>query len=475
MHSKLHHATALLGILACCHSPGCFAQGDASGSQGKSTRNATGSATGTATGPATGPSTGPATGPSTGTATGGKEGAADEPRASAWPDYRGPTRDGHAPSDAKPPLRWSDKENVRWKTELRGTGWSSPVVHDKKVWMTSATKDGKEHFVLAVDFETGELVHDKTLWKIARPQPKHRMNSYASPSPVVDAERVYVHFGTYGTACLDAVDAKLLWERRDLECDHIVGPGSSLCLYEDLLIFHVDGGDVQYVIALDKKSGETRWKTQRSVDFRNLTPDERKAYSTPILARIDGEERLICVGAEATNAYEPKTGKELWRYRYKGFSMSFRPVVYDGMLYLSTGFMKAQLHAVHANGRGDVTEENLAWSYRRNVPTIPSPLVVDGRFYMLSDSGIASCLDAKTGKALWRQRLDGAYCASPVFANGRIYLFDREGRTHVLAPGDEYRVLAENQLGDGFMASPAIVGDAFVLRSKTHLYRVEAR
>lgn len=392
-----------------------------------------------------------------------------------WPDYRGPGQQGHAPESSRPPLRWSETKNIRWKTAIPGASWSSPIVCDGKVWLTNASADGSKHFVLGVDFETGKLIHEVELWTNEEVQPKHKLNSHASPSAVAEAGRVYVHFGTYGTACLDSEKAELLWKRRDLNCNHIVGPGSSPILWGDRLIFHVDGGDVQYVVALDKKSGKTLWKTERSVDLSKQIPDMRKAYSTPIAIQVDGKPQLISSGAQASYAYDPLSGKELWRVRHKGFSMSSRPLHDGEHAYLNTGFMKARLLAVRTDGEGDVSRSHLAWTYRRGVPTIPSPILIDGRLYLVSDTGILTCVDAKRGKRLWYERLDGAYSASLLHAGRHLYLFDREGRGHVLEPGAEYREVAVNELAGGCMASPAVVGDALVVRTKTHLYRIEEK
>ncbi|MCA8971269.1 MAG: PQQ-like beta-propeller repeat protein [Planctomycetes bacterium] len=362
-----------------------------------------------------------------------------------------------------------------WKTEIRGCGWSSPVIANDRAWLTSASADGREQFVIAVDVRNGEILLDKKLWDVAKPDPKHALNSYASPSPVVCGDRVFVHFGTYGTACMDGKTLDTLWERRDLNCDHIVGPGSSPLAIGDLLILNVDGGDVQYVVALDQRSGKTRWKTKRSVDYGKLIPDERKAYSTPIVIERDGKQRLVSAGAEAVYQYDLATGKELWRFRYRGYSMSSRPVSDGRTLFLSTGFNHPRLLAIGLDGEGDVTDSNLLWEQRRNVPTMPSIVLAAGRIYMSNDSGIASCLDATTGKRLWLQRLDGEVSASLLIAAGRIYVFDREGGTTVFADEDSFERLADNHLGDGFMASPAAYGNALVLRSRTHLYRIESR
>lgn len=393
---------------------------------------------------------------------------------STWPDYRGPTWNGHA-DGANVPLEWSEKENVRWKTAVRGAGWSTPVVWGQQIWLTSAIEDGQKLYAIAVDLESGEVEHEMLVFEVEEPEHKNKLNSYASPSPVIEAGRVYVHFGTYGTACLDTATAEIIWRRRDIKCDHMEGPGSSPVLYEDLLIFNVDGSDVQFVIALDKKTGETRWKTGRSVGLERFPPNERKAFSTPILVEVDGAQQLVSSGSEGVAAYDPATGKELWVVRHSGFSMSARPLTDGRFVYINTGFHGSsgtRILAVRTSGEGDMTGTNIAWSYRRGVPTMGSALLADGRIYMVSDGGVASCLLAESGKRLWRQRIGGQYSASPVLAGGRIYFFDREGRSVVLAAAESYRKLAENRLDGGFMASPAVAGDDLVLRTKSHLYRI---
>ncbi len=391
----------------------------------------------------------------------------------SWLDYRGPDRNGFLP-DADVPLEWSEQKNVAWKTAIRGEGWSSPLVHEGRIWLTTATEKGRNLHVVAVSFQNGEVLHDRIVFTNERPEPKNKLNSYASPSPAVEDGRVYVHFGTYGTACLDASSGETLWERRDIHCDHMEGPGSSPVIVDDALVFHMDGGDVQYVIALDKRTGETRWRTPRSTDFNGVQPDLRKAYSTPIVVPVDGQEWLISSGARCTMAYDPETGAELWRVRHPGFSMASRPLTDGETVYLTTGFMRGELHAVRLGGEGDVTDTAPIWQWQRNVPRMPSPILADGRIYMVDDGGRGTCLDAATGKPIWRQRIGGEHSASPIAIGDRIYFFDREGRTVVLARGDEFEKLGTNRLNSGFMASPAVVGNAFVLRTKTHLYRIQA-
>lgn len=391
----------------------------------------------------------------------------------SWPQFRGPTGDGHAPG-ARVPLRWSETEGVVWKTPIHGRGWSSPVIWGGQIWMTTATEDGRAMFAVAVDRQTGKVLFDRKLFDVAEPDEIHALNSYASPTPVIEEGRVYVHFGTYGTSCLDTATGKTIWERRDLNCDHFRGPGSSPVLFEDLLILHFDGIDVQYLVGLDKKTGRTVWRTDRSTDFGNLDGDLRKAYCTPLIARTSSGLQMFSNGAQAGMAYDPRTGEELWKVCYPGgFSNASRPLYWHGLAFLNTGFGAPQLWAVRTDGRGDVTATHVAWRLTKGVPAKPSPVLVDDCLYMVNDSGIASCVAAETGKVVWSRRLGGEYSASPLFAEGRVYVFSHEGKTTVLRPGPECDVLAENTLDAGFMASPAVAGNALYLRTKTHLYRVE--
>lgn len=414
-----------------------------------------------------------------------------------WPQFRGPGGQGH--SDATDlPLTWSETENVVWKTALPGRGWSSPVEQDGRIWMTTAIETpatpeqrakklaeapdpaGLEvvgHVslrALCVDFATGRLIHDLEVFSVDNPDPVHSQNSFASPTPVIDAGRVYVHFGTYGTACLDAVTGETVWTNRELNCDHQNGPGSSPIIWQDLFIVHFDGIDVQYVVALDKATGRQVWKADRSGKMNPNGPF-RKAYSTPLIVEHAGQPMLISPGADWVYAYDPATGRELWRAHYGklGFSNAPRPVAGHGMVYISTCFMSPTMLAVRYDGQGDVTESHILWRNDRQAPKLPSPLLVGDDLYQVSDQGVATCLDARTGEVYWSQRLGGNFNASPLYADGRIYFFNRDGVTKVIAPGRKFQLLAENRLESAFYASPAVVEKSLVLRTERALYRIE--
>jgi len=407
-------------------------------------------------------------------------GAAAAAVSADWPQFRGPDGNGHAAGPL--PVRWSETEGVRWRTAIHGRAWSSPIVLGSRVWVTTATPDGKALSVLAVDLESGQEVYDTKLFDVAEPQFAHRFNSYASPTPVAEPGLVCVTFGSPGTACLDPDTGKVLWSRRDLECNHFRGAGSSPIIHGNLLIMHFDGSDVQYLVALDKRTGRTVWKTTRSIEFRDLGPDgkpqdegdSRKAFSTPHVTRVNGRDVLISIGSQALYGYDVQTGAELWRVEERSaHSGSTRPVIGHGLVYYPSGFPRGQLLAVRPDGRGDVTATHVAWRTDRAVPNKPSLLLVGDLLFMISDSGIATCLDAKTGETVWTARVGGNYSASPIHAAGRIYFFSEEGKITVIEAARQYKVVAENTMPDGFMASPAVAGRALILRTRRHLYRIE--
>ena len=390
-----------------------------------------------------------------------------------WPQFRGPTGDGRSDSTGLP-LTWSETENVRWKTAIPGEGWSSPVVLGRQVWMTTATEDGHSLRALCADRETGKLLHDVEVFHVAEPPPKNPTNSHASPTPVLEPGRVYVCFGTSGSACLDTATAKVIWKNTELTLDHKEGAGSSPMIYGGLFILHCDGRDVQYVVALDKNTGRIVWKTKRSAPLEPRKPDFRKAYCTPQVITVAGREQLICVGAHRAYAYEPKTGKEIWFCDLPGFSNVPRPLYGHGLLFVGTGFMKPELWAIRADGKGDVSQTHVAWKEPKMAALKSSLALVGDALYMLHDgSGTLTCLNAKTGEQFWQEKLGGSFSASPIFVDGRLYFFNEKGQTTVIKPGRKFEPLATNQLDAGFMATPAVTGKAFIARTKTHLYRIE--
>ncbi len=392
----------------------------------------------------------------------------------SWTRFLGPAC-GH--TDSKDlPLQWSETEHVKWKTPLPGEGWSSPVVAVGQVWMTSALDNGQSLHALCVDLATGRLVHDIEVFRNAVVPPKHKRNSYASPSPIIEGDRVYVHFGAMGTACLSTKDGKKLWENREFVVDHQNGPGGSPTLHGDKLLLAFDGTDQQYEVALNKTDGKCAWKTERSgvAKLAAKPTDMRKAYGTPVVFTIDGRAQSLTTGAERLYAYDPDTGREQWWIDYPGFSNVPLPVSDGKMLYVCTGFMKPEIWGVKLGGaKGDATASHVVWRQKTGVPDQTTPVVVGDRLYMVSSGGIASCLNTATGEIVWKERLGSDYAASPLVADGRIYFFDTRGKTTVIAPGDKLEILAQNDLADGCMASPAPVGRALIVRTKSALYRIE--
>jgi outer membrane protein assembly factor BamB len=407
-----------------------------------------------------------------------------------WPEFRGPFGDGR--TDAKNlPLTWSETQNVRWKTAIHDKGWSSPVVWGNQVWVTTATEKGDKCFAVAVDRDTGKVLYDVLLFEvrlapvkgknppsIAAPYEQwEQYNSYASPTPAIEEGRVYAHFGSTGTACLDTATGKVLWKRTDLECCHHRGAGSSPVLFDNLVILTFDGFDLQYLVALDKKTGETVWKRDRKFHPPETNGDLRKAYSTPLVVTVGDRKLVVSPSAAATAAYDPKTGEEVWRVVHGGMNASLRPVFGQGKLFTSGSDGGKALVAVRPDGTGNVTNSHTEWSIGKgNVPNRTSFLLVGDKLFMVNSAGIATCVSAGDGKELGRERLDskgGQFWASPIFAEGKWYGFDDKGHGFVVSADEKLTVLATNKLEAGCRASPAAVGNALYVRTLTHLYRLE--
>lgn len=401
-----------------------------------------------------------------------------------WPMFRGPQGDGTV-SNAKLPLNWSETENVRWKIALPQVGWSTPVVQDGQIWLTGATEKGNDFFAYCVDVKTGKIVFEKQLFHCESPEPLgNSVNGYASPSAVIEKGRVYVHFGSYGTACLDTATGEVLWKREDLKCRHYRGPGSSPILYKDLLVLTMDGVDLQYLIALDKKTGKTAWKSDRMIKFNDLDEkgqpkrdgDFRKGFTTPIIIDVGGKDQLVSPASSAIIAYEPSTGKEIWRVRSPTHTPAVSPVYANGLVLAVTGHGPAEMLAIRPDGKGDVTETHVAWRMGgKEVPLTTSPVVMHGLLYMLSDNGIMNCMEVSSGKVVWREQMGGSCIASAIHDNDKVYVFGLSGKTTIIRSGRSFEKLGENILESGCMASPAVAGDSLILRTKTHVYHVGAK
>jgi outer membrane protein assembly factor BamB len=389
-----------------------------------------------------------------------------------WPQFRGPRGDGSA--DGKLPLAWSESENVKWKIPIHGKGWSSPVIWGDQLWLTTATEDGKQMSAICVDRHSGKVLRDVVVFENEQPEYCEPSNSYASCTPVIEEGRIYVHFGSYGTACLDTATGKTIWQRRDIECNHWRGPGSSPIVYGNNLIVAYDGYDYQFVMALNKKNGKTAWRTDREIDYGTDNGDRKKAYSTATAFEHNGRMQIVSPSAAETIAYDPSNGKVLWRVRHGGMNAAAKPLYADGLVYIAAGSGPLSLIAVKPDGTGDVTDTHIVWGYGKSAPKRPSQVIVGDLMFMMNDGGIASCIDAKTAKVVWQKRIGGKYRASPIVADERIYFFSQDGTTPVIAAADKFKLLATNKLDNEFQASPAIAGNSLYLRTAKDLYCIEA-
>jgi len=394
-------------------------------------------------------------------------------RAADWDQFRGPTADGRA-GWADLPREWAEGRNIRWKTPIPGKAWASPVASANRIWLANATEDGTRLSAVCIDASNGRVLHDVTVFEIAAPAFCHAYNSHASCTPVLVGDRLFVHYGSAGTACLDATTGEVLWRRQDLPCDHHRGPGSSPIPWRDRLFVNFDGVDRQYVVSLDRATGRTLWQTTRDIDYGSDDGDMKKAYCTPTVVEHDGRCELVSPAAVATVAYDPATGGELWKAYHGGYNAAARPLLAAGLVIVTTSGGD-NVVAIRPGGTGDVTRTHVAWKFRKSAPTRPSQVVVGDHLYMVSDTGVFTCVELATGVARWQERRSGRFSASPISSGDRLLWCDEDGTTFVTAANPErFELLAENRLEAGCMASPAVIGDDLVLRTKTHLYRIGA-
>jgi outer membrane protein assembly factor BamB len=389
-----------------------------------------------------------------------------------WPEFRGPTGQGHA-AQGRLPVEWSATHHVAWKQSVPGTGWSSPVVSQGQVFLTTGitggASGGPSLRALCFDAASGRLLWNTEVFTPAEtsPQNVHQKNSPASPTAIVEGSRIYVHFGHDGTACLDRT-GRILWRNNQLKYDPVHGNGGSPLLAGDRLVYNADGGAAPYVAALDKHTGELVWKTPRNIEVRQTF-----SFSTPLLIRVDGREQIVSPGSGAVTAHDPATGRELWRVRYgSGYSVVPRPVFTHGLVFVATGYGRADLLAIRVDGSGDVTDTHVAWRTTRGAPLTPSVLALGDELYAVSDMGVASCWDARTGELHWQERLEGNYSASPLAAGGRIYFQNETGTGTVIQAGRTFKQLALNKLEERTLASYAVAGNSLFIRTENNLYRI---
>lgn len=381
-----------------------------------------------------------------------------------WTEFRGPGQQGHS-EETGLPLTWGAEKNVVWKTDLPGLGWSSPAIAGGKVWLTTGIDEGKSLRVLVLDAATGAIERSIEVFAPAEPGSIHEKNSHASPTPVIAGGRIFVHFGGHGTAALSP-DGEILWKTR-LDYEHGHGPGGSPVVVGDRVVIACDGPTVQFVVGLDAATGREVWRQPRG-------EKAYMAYSTPTLTTVDGRPLVVSCGAEFVVAYEPENGAERWRFRYRGgFSNVPRPVTAFGLVFVSSCWGDSKFYALPLDGKGLLGDEKVVWKTSKAAPRNASPLVVGDELYMVSDNGVISCLDARSGEVHWQERLGGDCTASPLHAEGRIYVTDENGVTTVFAPGKTYRELARNEVPGRTLASLATADGAIFLRTDTAIYRLD--
>lgn len=399
--------------------------------------------------------------------------SAQQLQAEEWFEFRGPTGQGHS-SIQSLPTEWSPTEHVLWKTDIPGVGWSSPIVVGDKVYVTTAVPKSDDALpeqslrVVCLNLETGAILWDKEVFQETKEnvQRIHKKNSHASPTPISDGKVIYVHFGTFGTACL-TLDGKELWKTDELKYEMQHGNGGSPIIVDDKLVIICDGKGKNFIAALNRNTGKIEWKVDRNVEGR-----KKFSFGTPLLITVNGEKQIVAPGTDVISGHSPKDGKEIWHLNYTGYSVIPRPVFSHGLIFVTTSYDRPSLLAIRPDGKGDVTETHLAWSNKSQIPHTPSLLVVGDELYAVSDKGIAQCFDAKTGELIWKERVGGNYSASPLYADGKIYFQSEEGETTIIEAGKTYKEIGRNHLKEPTLASYAVAGDTLLIRTKSQLYRI---
>jgi outer membrane protein assembly factor BamB len=397
-----------------------------------------------------------------------------------WTHFRGSSMDGIAANE-NIPLKW-DESSIKWKVQVHDVGYSSPVIYGSQVWLTTARADGMELYALCIDFNTGKILFDIKVFTPAEVEGKHSLNSYASPTPCIEKGFVYVHYGSLGTACISTTNGRIVWKRDDYKCKHVQGPASSPVIYKNLLILHFEGVDTRFIVALDKATGKQVWRSDRpSGPYEKLTEIGRKAYTTPLLIKVKGKDLLISNGSALCIAYDPNSGKEIWRVVDGAESTIAMPFTEKGLLYWYTGYMVAadgssfaDLLAVNPDGKGDITNTNIIWNKQHGLTynQCLTPVIKDGLIYTVTSKRSMMCLDAVTGDEVWTTRATANYDASPLFVGGNIWLFSVKGEAVAIKAGRKYEVVAQNQLDSGIWATPAVLRNSIIVRTQKYLYRI---
>ena len=384
-----------------------------------------------------------------------------------WPQFRGPKGDGQS-SATKLPTTWSSTQNITWKIPVP-EGWSSPIIVDQRIYLTAARPlgDGDKPDLslccLCIDLKDGKIIWDKEIFRAkGQDVPRiHKKNSHATPTPIVEGNALYVHFGHQGTAKLN-LDGKVLWENRSIDYPPVHGQGCSPILVDDQLVFSCDGKSNPCIVSLDKKTGKLRWKTARTT-----TPKKSFSFATPTLIEVDGKKQIISPASGAVFAYAPENGEEIWKAPYgEGYSVVPKPLFAHGLIFVSSGFDSPVLMAIRPGGE-------VAWETKRRAPLTPSMVVAGDELYYLADNGILTCADAKTGTTHWQERSCGAASASLLHANGHVYALGEDGTCVVVKADKEFTVVSTNKLEERVLSSMAISDGAILIRSQQHLYRID--
>jgi len=397
-----------------------------------------------------------------------------------WTHFRGSNLNGMALTE-NIPLKWDDSV-IKWKTEIHDNGYSSPVVYNNQIWVTTAKPDGKELYAVCTDFQTGKIIYDIKVFTPDKVQKKNSLNTYATPTPCIEKGFVYVHYGSMGTACINTANGAIVWKQNDFECKHVQGAASSPVIYKNLIILHFEGTDVRYIIALDKSNGKLIWRSDRPAEpYEALTEIGRKAYTTPIIIKVKGRDMLISNGSAVCIAYDPNTGKEIWRVVNGAESTVAMPITEKGIVFWYAGYMVdgngakyTELLAVNPDGKGDITATNVLWKKHDELSQnqMLTPVIKDGLIYTVNTRNILMCIDAATGKEIWSTHVKSNFNSSPLYINGNIWLFSVKGEVLVIKAGKKYEVVAQNQMDSGIWATPAILRNSVIIRTEKYLYRI---
>lgn len=397
-----------------------------------------------------------------------------------WTQFRGSNLNGMAISE-NIPLKW-DESVIKWKTAIHDKGYSSPVVYNNQIWVTTATTDGKKLYAVCLDYQTGKIIYDLLVFTPEVVEGKHSLNTYASPTPCIEKDKVYVHYGSMGTACINTADGSIVWKRTDLKCKHVQGPASSPIIYKDMLILHFEGTDVRFIVALDKTNGQTIWRSDRPAEpYEPLQEIGRKAYITPIIVNVKGRDMLISDGSAVCIAYDPNTGREIWRVVDGAESTIAMPFTENGVVFWYAGYMVADdgskytnMLAVNPDGSGDITRTNVIWKKRDELSRNHSltPVIKDGLIYTVNTFNKLMCIDAASGEEVWSKHLLSNYDASPIYVNGNIWFFSVKGEVLTIKEGRKYEVIASNKMESGIWATPAVLRNSIIVRTQNYLYRI---